>query len=281
MSDDLFRWIAARQAETDAARATGIPQVPKLSVASNVTVPLLQGAVVGSVLGISTLGVGIALGATWASTWRWALGVGFATFGIAELGLIADHAWAYTAGLRLAWEKFNATLPKEDPPPKRDPWRVIKPYNEKRQALLPDAVLDHNATALDDGEPEADEEIRLLYDFVTVVWPTGKVGREHCRQLGYTRSTWEWLIGGQRGRTGEGARGLLDRAGVVRKTSAGDWEIVAPTGAALGWNRELREYAKALKAYSRDKRDRTGRDTPVTADPVPAGQSRGGHADGS
>ena len=79
-----------------------------------------------------------------------------------------------------------------------------------------------------------DPEIEELYRFVTTVWPTGKVGREHCRDLGFMRSEWERMVGGRRGEEGsESGRGLLDRAGVVRRTRSG-WELCGISASLRG-----------------------------------------------
>ena len=270
--NEFDRWLAEQKLHSERQHEAQMPQVPKLTVASDVGVPLLQALAVG---GVSAVCGGGLVGLIW-HTWPGALtcaGIfGLGSFALCTVGFILEHRSVYTGPIRLAFLKFNASQP-ETPPTVETDWKTIHPYH-KPIPLLPDAIMEHSSPAFADGEPETDDETRLLYDFVSIVWPTGKVSREHCRQLGYTRSTWEHYVGGVRGKTGESARGLLDRAGVVRKTSAGDWEINAPVGAALGWNKELRAYAKAMKAY-RDGRDRTGQDTHVTADAVPTQESRG------
>lgn len=271
MSTNAQPWTDRR--EDDSARPERIHPAAKLTFQNDVVVPLAQALAIGLATFVAVLVILLLFRVPWSAAWRWGLGFGIVLFGLSAGVFINEHREVFISPTRLAWAQFNAAHPQPKPEPAdTEPWRVINPHNGPARPLLPDRVESQAAGIL----PPADPEVEMLYDFVSTVWPTGNISREHCRALGFTRSTWEKFVGGIRGREGlESGRGLLDRAHVVRKTSSGDWEICAPMGAALGWNRELREYAKAMKAF-RDSPDRTGQDNPVPENSVPSGSERAG-----
>jgi len=230
---------------------------PKPDAHSDVVVPTMQAAAIGAVIAAALMGLLYLVGASWPAAWRWGAGLGLATFAACEVWFLLQHRWVYGAGIRLSYERLWATQAR---PERREPRRAILVINPRRPAGRPmvDArpalgVLEHAVPALQ----EPDAEVVELYRFIVTLWRTGDISRDAARRSGFGRAAWERYIGGQRaGRGRESARGLLDRAGMCRRTSGG-WMIIAPMGAALAWNDELRAYAHA----QRDGGMGPGRDT--------------------
>ncbi len=255
---EFERWQEERR-YAERAGAVHIPSPARPSVHADVLVPALQAAVVGLAIAIGATGLLLLFRVAWALAWRWGAGLGLGSGVLSVIAFVLQHRLAYIGPVKLAFDRADGAKAPRAVEREEEPWRVIRP-------ALP-ATIEHQVRAI---EPEADPEIRELYEFITRIWPTRDVSRENCRKLGYGRAQWERWIGGQRGRLGqESAKGLLARAGVVGKRRGG-WEIVVPMGAALAWNDELRAYAKARRAMVRDRTDGTGRDAPgAGTGPVP------------
>ena len=125
--------------------------------------------------------------------------------------------------------------------------------------LLP-ATVDHTIESL---APAADPEIDHLYRFVLDAWQHDDVTQAGCMSRGWRRKDWDKFVGGSRRRSDvgkESARGLLDRAGIIRKDGSG-WTICATLEQALSINDDLNRYANARAQLVRlDKSDQTSQD---------------------
>jgi hypothetical protein len=152
------------------------------------------------------------------------------------LAFVLQHRRTVKDPLDLLWKRLDLAQGSSQPPPEQEPsYVVVRPHMPQ---LVPS--LDHEVKEIG---PVKDPATEQLYRFITRVWPTGKVTRRHCGELGFSRKTWEKYVGGVRGQEGqESGRGLLARAGVVAKGPNG-WEIVAPLDAALRVTDALASYA--------------------------------------
>ena len=257
------QWLRERRLEQDAVRGLHAPTPQRATIEGDVLVPTLQALAIGGAVGLA-VGVGVLLfapavfdlhgGDLWAWAGRVAAGGFVFTLAGAVVRFILDNRRVVTEPLDLLWERLALATPS--PPPDQDEkWRVIRPRTPQLEA-----TVDHEVKSI---EPDVDPDIKRLYNFITRVWPGGNVSRSACNSLGFSRKTWEKMVGGQRGKAGlESGRGILDRAGCVRKTSAG-WEIAATLEQALTFNDELSKYAQAksqLVQLGQAGQDRTGQD---------------------
>jgi len=262
MTNEYARWMREREAAQRAAQGIRIePQ--RATLEGDVVVPVLQAAAIGLAAGLA-VGVGVLLIGFGREGWaRWGLagqvaGCGcVAALAVCTVVFIIEHRRTIRDPLDISWERLDMLRPRGGtPPPAMDeaPWRVVRGFTPSLPAQV--------ETTVQAIEPEARPEIRELYEFIAAAWPVGSVSRASCRNLGFGRAQWERLVGGVRGREGqESARGLLDRAGVVRRTRSG-WEICAGLQDALAINAELLAYAEAkssLVQLGREGADGMGR----------------------
>jgi len=249
--------------------AKGLHPTPpaRATVEGDVVVPVLQAVAVAGAMGLGGGGFALLFGASWTMAGQLAGGGFLAGLCGCVLLFVFQHRAILTTPSRVMWQQQALLQPS--PAPEEEPeWRVIRPY--RGRPALAATTLDHTVQALG---PEVASEIEELYTFLCRVWPTGNVSRAHCRGLGFTRATWERLVGGRRGKGGqESGRGLLDRAGAVENTPNG-WEIACPLDQALTINEQLLSYAEARAELVRPGRDRTGQDG--TATPPGTGRPTG------
>ena len=216
---------------------------PKLTTESDVVVPLMQAAAVatsgGLGGGIMTLLLAPLAGvhglALWSLAGRIAAGVFALALMTCTASFILAHRRRVTEPLDILWQRLAPPVPPE-PEPR---WIVRNPAHAAR--AIP-ARLASEAKPL---EPDAPAEIKDLYKFITTMWPTGDISQANCARMGFSRKYWDRYIGGSRRKRDAGkesARGLLDRAGVVRK-DGNKWVIAATLEEALSVNDLLREYA--------------------------------------
>ena len=213
--------------------------------------PLLQALGVGSICAVSLGGLTLLLGPVvnlhGLALWAWIGRIAGFTFCLSlmwcTLSFVRGHRRMVTEPLDLLWERLRMLTPPAPPAEPREPL-VIRGYLPRQEAMLIEGELASQAQSI---EPQASADIKALYNFVTKVWPTGNVSRDHCtKTLKIRRRDWERFVGGQRGSKAgsESGRGWLDRAGAVDKTCDG-WQIVAPLQEVYALNHELEAYANA------------------------------------
>lgn len=203
--------------------------------------PLAGGFMLASVLAICVGGLRLLNGAEWEEATQAAGKWFFAVLGASTVGIFLYAMFGWAGPRRI--ERMRQEIVVEQPPPPQPvkEWVIRNP-----SSLLPHRTITTATEAsICSIEPEADPEIRELYEFITRVWPAGSVSRETCRELGFGRATWERLVGGQRGKAGqESGRGLLDRAGVVYQDRSGSWQIGVSLEQALSIHPALAAYAR-------------------------------------
>lgn len=219
--------------------------------------PLLAGLGLASVLAVSAGGVVLI-----ASRGNWQISgtvlgvVWFVVLGLATM-IVFVYAAKEWAGPRRQ-ERIERTrqdvievLPEEIEPP---PPMIVRGFSPR--ALLP-ATVDHTIESL---APAVDPEIDHLYRFILDAWQYGDVTQAGCMGRGWRRKDWDKFIGGSRRRADAGkesARGLLDRAGIIRK-DGNSWVTCATLEQALSINDDLRAYANArAQLIVLDKPDET------------------------
>jgi hypothetical protein len=272
MSDwtDFQAWKAQRDGEMQASKvATPSPQ--RATLEGDVVVPMAQALGIAVVSALALGGALLLFGPVVADLhggvlWSWAgrlAGGAFLVFlAGCTISFIRGHRRVITEPLDLLWKRLDLAMPADMPEPApRDPL-IVRGYVQRGTPLLVEGELAHNIKSI---EPDVSPDVRELFDFVTKIWPTGNVSRDHCMALGFPRATWEKMVGGVRGRRAgtESGRGLLDRAGCVAQTASG-WEIAASLQDVYGINDELQAYAEArahLVRLGQDGQDRTGQPT--------------------
>ena len=245
MTGDFERWLKERELEAKSMRGFNPPQPQRASVESDVLVPVLQSLAIGTVGGLAagTLTVLVGFGQPgWA---RWMLagkvcagGFVFALAGCTTVFILDHHRVSVVEPIKMAWERIWAAMGAARPRPEDEPTPlVLRGYAKE----IP-ANVAHEIKSI---EPDVDPKVKEMYDFITSMWPTDDVTQANCKDRGWSRKYWDKYIGGQRTKRGlESGRGILDRAGVVRK-DGGKWVIVAPLNEALAINDDLLRYAEA------------------------------------
>lgn len=228
--------------------------------------PVLSGLALATVAAVSVGGVVlIAGGGEWREAGTVAAVVWFVALGLVTVGVFwyAASEWR---GPRQR-ERIELTRHAGDEGPGDEgpwdaageeeceaPWRVLRPYGAQRgRPLL--AAPDMAVRSL---FPEVDAQTQALYEFITRVWPTGNVSRDHCIALGFGRAQWERYVGGQRGKEGlETGRGILERAGLVYRDEKGYWNITpgATLEAAYRVTEGVEQYAGAMARLVRVGQD--------------------------
>jgi hypothetical protein len=207
--------------------------------------PLCGGLMMGAVLGVAIGGLQLLGGKpvedALRTGGRWALIVlAVTTVGVFVYALLG---WAGPARLaRLKQPRVEEVLEVQEQ--EEAPWIVQRPFKRLNPAPQLPAKLQVAAKSI---EPPVRREITDLYRFITTMWPTNDITQANCRQHGFTRRYWDRFIGGSRAERDlgkESARGLLDRAGVIRK-DGNAWVICAPLDQALQISDELWQYAQA------------------------------------
>jgi len=208
--------------------------------------PLCGGLMLGAVLGLAAGGLAKLGGKTWPAAaqvgGRVALVVLAAT--TAGVFLYALLGWAGPARLARLQQPRIEKVVEEREEEEEPPWVVQRPWRRLHPAPQIPARLQIEAASI---EPPVRREIRELYRFIITMWPTGDITQANCRAKGFTRRYWDRYIGGSRAESKlgtESGRGILDRAGVIRK-DGNTWVIAAPLDVALQINEELWEYAQA------------------------------------
>ena len=241
MGDSYGDWLREREVRARGTGGVRTRAVAQPTIEGNVWVPALQTVLVGLATGGGSWVLMLLARVAWGAAWRWGVGIGTVAAIIAAVAFVWQDRLLMAKPLRLEKEKLDLL---RGPAPKREkrPAIIVRP---PPRPVLP-AQAGKYEMAIDSIDPEVDEDIRELYEFIVKVWGDRNVSRGHCRQEhGITRSTWERMVGGKRGGSGESARGLLDRAGVVYQDTAG-WQIRGDVSLeeALGINEELKAYAE-------------------------------------
>lgn len=240
----------------------GLPLHPqRMSIESDVWVPLLQALCIAIAVALVAFALTLWLADEHLTGWArfgraglWFAGTFVGAFAATIVTFISQHRAQMVEPLGMLRDLIDAMLPGKNEDLPEPQYMVIRPRSNR--PLLP-ATLDQEVRPV---EPQVDPDSKELYDFITRIWPTGKVTREHCNMYGFTRAVWEKLVGGRRGYEGqESGRGVLDRAGVVRQTAAG-WEICAPMNEALTITAPLEAYAQAKAQLVQLGTGRTGQD---------------------
>lgn len=225
--------------------------------------PILAGLGLATVLAVSVGGVVlIGSGGEWEQAGTAAGVVWFVVLGLATVVVFwyAAREWAgprRAERIERARREVIEVLPDgeemEPPPP-----MIVRGFSPK---MLP-ATIEHSIEALG---PVADPEIEHLYRFIADCWRADDVTQNGCMSRGWRRSDWDRYIGGSRRRSDAGkesARGLLNRAGIIRK-DGNSWRICSTLEQALHINDDLQAYANARAQLVRlDKSDKTSQVTP-------------------
>ena len=242
------------------------------SIKTSVAVPVLQAVAIGAAIGVLVGGLALLFDAAWLLAGKVAAaGLLVGTSGTVVLFVFQERSIRATPAL-VARQQL-APPPALPPEQDAEPWRVIRPYRPR--PTLASATVEHRVQAI---EPDAPAHIRQLHQFVCDCWDggTGSLSRDACRKHGYTRRDWERWVGGKRGAAGESGRGILDRAGVVERTSTGwQWADGVTLQDVFSVSPELLEYASARARLVSGRRDRTsgtGQDRHVTTSGRPGRQ---------
>jgi len=222
--------------------------------------PVLSGLCLASVLSVSVGGVVlIASRGDWALAGTWVGSIWFAVLGVVTVVVFvyAAREWAGPRRAerieRVRQEVVEVVREEGEPP------APIIVHGFSSPPLLP-ASMDHTIESL---APAADPEIDHLYRFVLDAWQHGDVTQAGVMSRGWRRKDWDKFVGGSRRRSDmgkESARGLLDRAGIIRKDGGG-WVICATLEQALSINDDLNGYANARAQLVRlGKSDKTSQD---------------------
>lgn len=278
--NEYERWLKDRELQQAAMGRVNPPTQRPATVEGDVLVPTLQAAAVGICGGLVSSTVVLLFGfgtSGWArvALAGKALGAGFVfSLAFCMIVFIGQHRRWITEPLNIIRDRLDALLDLvygRRPDELNEPgYVVIHPHMPQ----LP-ATIDHEVKSI---EPSTDAATKRLYDFIIRVWPGGNVSRRAVMDLGFSRRTWERYVGGRRGHEGEeSGRGILDRAGVVIKTTSG-WEIGAPLDQALQITDPLAAYSNA-KARLVAGRDGLGQAGPTQKTGIPA--RPGGVGDGA
>jgi len=276
MDSEYRRWLDERKHRETMARGIQAPTPPpRPSIATAVGVPVLQAIAIGGAVGLLAGGLPALFGTPPLLAAKLAVaGMMVGTAGATVLFIVQERR-VHTSPTRLSWERLRMAEPGTPPPEPDDsePWRVINRYRPRAPMITASATrMDATAAPV---EPDARPEVKRLHDFICSNWGRdgrGNLSRDACRKRGFTRSVWEKYVGGKRGRTGESAKGLLDRAGVVEKTAAGwQWRDGVTLQDVFNVQAELASYADARAKMVQGRRDRTGR----TGQDTPGSTSRG------
>ena len=240
MTNDYRNWLREREIDNAALRGVHLPQPRESTLKGDVAVPALQAVVIGLALDGVVTGILLICDIEWAQAWRWGAGIGLCAFGLTVVVFIVNHHGANVVDpIKLAYKRFEQAKPTERPQPEDEPWRVIRGFGG------PKAIPARVHTEVKSIEPAVNPEIKEMHDFITTMWPTGDITQANCQRRRWSRKYWDKYIGGKRTKRGqESGRGLLDRAGVIRK-DGGKWVIAVPLNEALAINDELLSYAQA------------------------------------
>jgi len=208
--------------------------------------PLCGGLMLGAVLGVAAGGLQLLGGKPWRDAAQTGGRVALVVLAATTVGvfLYALLGWAGPARLARLQQPRVEQIAEQREEEEEPPWVVQRPWKRLNPVPQLPARLQIEARSI---EPPARREIRELYRFIITMWPTGDITQANCRAKGFTRRYWDRYIGGSRAESKlgtESGRGILDRAGVIRK-SGGAWVIAAPLDQALQINDELWAYAQA------------------------------------
>ena len=208
--------------------------------------PLCGGLMLGAVLGLAAGGLAKLGGKTWPAAAQTGGRVALVVLAATTAGvfLYALLGWAGPARLARLQQPRIEKVVEEREEEEEPPWVVQRPWKRLHPVPQIPARLQVTAKSI---EPPVRREIRDLYRFIITMWPTGDVTQANCRAKGFTRRYWDRYIGGSRAESKlgtESGRGILDRAGVIRK-DGNTWVIAAPLDVALQINEELWAYAQA------------------------------------
>ena len=265
MTNAYQEWQRERESELAALRGISSPQPQRASLESDVIVPVLQALAIALVGGLA-LGTGAVLigfgqhgWARWAMAGQVAGGAFVFILAGAVVKLIVDHHASTRDPYIQAQKRIDAAKDKGSarPDPDAEPNYVIM-RAPARPALA--ATLDHEIETV---IPQTDPATEQLYRFIVDAWRADDVTQSGCMGRGWRRRDWDRMVGGSRRRAdlgNESGRGLLDRAGLVRK-DGGKWEIVASLDQALTITDDLASYAEARASVVKlDKTDQTSQD---------------------
>jgi len=269
MDANYRRWERTEERRERTARAGGTPRHEREPhpLLTAVVAPVLQALAVGVCAALLVGGLTALFGTPLALAAKLATAGLLVGTGGTGLLFVFQERQVRIAPMRQAWHRL--ALAEPTPPPEPDdaePWRVIRPYGGRREPAMLTATVNAEAQTL---EPDVRPAIRQLYQFICDSWDggTGNLSRAACRKRGYTRAVWERLVAGVRGKSGESARGILDRGGVVEMDADGwRWRDGVTLADVFSITDELREYSEkraALVTNRRDRTDGTGQDAPV------------------
>ena len=214
---------------------------PPITVVSGVVVPCLQALAAGTLIAVA-LGITVRLfGTSWARAGVWALCALVWITAVFGACFIGQERAVHVTPSWVARQRVLLNRPMEREEPEEEPWRVIRARPQRPMLGL--ETLDHAAPVVG---PQARPEIEEAYRFVTALWPKGDISQATVCER-FSRRLWDRYIGGSRRKRDKGkesARGLLDRAGLIRK-EGGRWVIDSTLEEALSWNPELKAYAEA------------------------------------
>lgn len=224
--------------------------------------PLLSGLGLASALAVSVGGVVlIASAGDWQLSGTVAGVVWFVVLGLATVTvfLYAAREWAGPRRQERIEKTRQEVIEVEPDDLEPPPPMILRGFSP--QALLP-ATLDLTTESI---TPAVDPEIDHLYRFILDAWQYGDVTQAGCMARGWRRKDWDKFVGGSRRRSDAGkesARGLLDRAGIIRK-DGNSWVTCATLEQAFSINDDLKAYASARAQLIRlDKTDKTSQVTP-------------------
>lgn len=203
--------------------------------------PVTGGLLVGIMMAIGVGGLVGLLSRNWVAGGGWMAGTFFVVCPTVTLltFLYAARGWGGPLRLERARQDAGYESVEVIEPEDERPAMVIRPY----MPALPDG-LTHQIRSL---EPKADHETMALYQYISKMWPLGTVTQTASLQAGFRRKDWDKYVGGSRRKKAvgtESGRGILDRAGVVRK-DGGSWVICAPLDKVFKVTPELEQYAAA------------------------------------
>jgi len=203
--------------------------------------PVLGGLAIGLVLGMGVAGCGLLWGVP--KVGAVAGTAFFIAWPVATVSLFWYAAGGWGGPLRLEEKRQTVIVEEVERPAQEKPAPMVLHGFGPPAPRLIEAELAQEIRPI---APQVSPEIEALYDFVTRVWPTGNVSRDHCMALGFSRATWEKFVGGRRGKLAgsESGRGWLDRAGCVGRNGDG-WQIVVGLDEVYGIHPELLAYAGA------------------------------------
>lgn len=233
---------------------------------SDVFVPLLQSLAIAIVGTLAAFGFALLCSAPLRLAARIAAGTGLTALSLSTVLFILQHRAQVVKPLQLIRAQIDIIRDSVYVPDDPDDLVNHSPLF-LRPRRTPQRLQAHNLE-LNSIEPTTSREILQLYQFITTVWPTGTISRDHCTSLpGITRAAWHKYVGGRRKPRGvESDRGILDRANLVYKDHQG-WHIGATLHEALSINDELFAYAQAHATLVRPSRP----GPTITPAPGPAG----------